>query len=136
MSGTIPPLRQYALMVWCSVKSNAQEQFYLYLYPYLSRAAHHTWYNLINNIKILRMVEARRFLTKVKNYESFHHSTFPISLSSSFSGINIPINLNTRMFSGIGWSDFSKGLPQVDPARKEQTATKCSGRTKPFMFRT
>jgi len=24
------------------------------------------------------MVEARKFLTKVKNYESFHHSTFPI----------------------------------------------------------
>jgi hypothetical protein len=30
MSGTIPPLPQYAFMTWCSVK--AQGQLYLYLY--------------------------------------------------------------------------------------------------------
>jgi hypothetical protein len=31
MSGAIPPLHQYAFMVWCSVK--AQGQLYLYLLP-------------------------------------------------------------------------------------------------------
>jgi len=31
MSGSIPPLHQYSLMTWCSVK--AQGQLYLYLLP-------------------------------------------------------------------------------------------------------
>jgi len=33
MSEATPPLPQYALMAWCSVK--AQGQIYLYPYPYL-----------------------------------------------------------------------------------------------------
>jgi hypothetical protein len=30
MSGVIPPLSQYAFMVWCSVKEKAQGQLYLF----------------------------------------------------------------------------------------------------------
>jgi hypothetical protein len=32
MHGAIPPLPQYAFMVWLSVKKKAQGQLYLYLY--------------------------------------------------------------------------------------------------------
>jgi len=30
MSGTIPPLPQYAFIAWCSFKKKAHGQFYLY----------------------------------------------------------------------------------------------------------
>jgi len=33
--GAIPPLTQYAFIVWCSVKNKTQGQPYLYLYIYI-----------------------------------------------------------------------------------------------------
>jgi hypothetical protein len=42
MCGSIPPLPQYAFMVWCSVKEKkAQGQLYLYLLPYSKNFIQH-----------------------------------------------------------------------------------------------
>jgi hypothetical protein len=39
MSGSIPPLSQYALMVWCSVKAQGHLYLYTRVYPKVSGLA-------------------------------------------------------------------------------------------------
>jgi hypothetical protein len=45
MSGSIPPLSQYAFMAWCSVKTPGQLYLYLYLYVIVYELRWSFWTN-------------------------------------------------------------------------------------------
>jgi hypothetical protein len=90
MSGAIPPLPQYAFLVWCSVK--AERQLYLYLLPFLYPDSETIFFR---DFSCWICVQS-------KNFYSLQFETFTDSVSFEFLGSNLKIFILPSMFALVG----------------------------------